>query len=772
MSVDRLHVRVLGVVQGVGFRPFVYRLAAEQDLTGWVLNDENGVTLEVEGPRADLLLFLSRLQRETPPAARIYALDHRFLPRAGFDRFEIRRSEGAGRPRVWVLPDLATCADCRREVLDPEDRRHGYAFTNCTNCGPRFTIIEGTPYDRPKTSMRHFEMCERCAAEYADPRNRRFHAQPNACAECGPRLELLDREGGVEALGASALGRARARLAAGEILGVKGIGGYHLMVDAGNESAVAELRARKRRPFKAFALMYRDAKALARHVEMPGFAIQLLESSQAPILILPRTPTSHDEIAPSVAPRSPSLGVFLPSTPLHLLLLEGCDGPVVATSANLSEQPMLFDDEAAAEHLPRWCDAILRHDRRIVRPADDSVVQVLQRPAPRPQMLRRARGYAPLPLLAPRELPCILALGAEMNATFAVSRGREILLSQHLGHLGSFEGREAYRQGVRDFLELHQLKPELVVHDLHPEYFTTSLAEEYSDRWQVPLLGVQHHHAHLAACALENELEGDVLGLCWDGTGYGPDGTVWGGEALRGDASRFARVASLRPFRLPGGDAAARQGWRVGLALLHEVYADELPRRLPLFDRIEHEQVELVGQMLRRGVRSPSTSSMGRLFDGVAALLDLSYENTHQAQSPQLLEYAAWRHGPNADPLPLPLLRGEGVARLDYEPLVRALVERFLEGESAERLAAGFHHALVHAALSIIETQDVDSTVLAGGVWCNRYLTEALLVRAERSGRLVHVQGQLPPTDGSLSAGQLWVGAHRPEQARSEPAAR
>jgi hydrogenase maturation protein HypF len=765
MSTERLQVHILGVVQGVGFRPFVHRLATEENLPGWVRNDQNGVTLEVEGNRGQLLHFLVRLRREVPPVAWIHALDHRFLPSSGFRSFEIRPSESGSAPRVWVLPDLALCPDCRIEVLDESDRRHGYPFTNCTNCGPRFTIIEDMPYDRPNTSMSEFSMCDECRSEYEDPRDRRFHAQPNACPECGPQLEMLDRERGIIAREEPALQLAIGWLSQGRILGVKGLGGYHLMVDASDEEALRDLRLRKRRPYKAFALMYPDLRSLRRHVDLPDFAVPLLESTQAPILILPRTHLGSKEIAESVAPKSPSLGVFLPYTPLHRLLLAGVGRPLVATSANLSEQPMLYEDQEALEQLPRWCDAILRHDRRIVRPADDSVLQILERPEPKPQLLRRARGYAPLPVLAPRELPCILALGGEMNATFAVSRDTELLLSQHLGGLSHFEGRESYRRVLDDFLRLHALHPTMIAHDLHPDYFTSSLAQELSAQWQIPALAVQHHHAHLAACALENELQGEVVGLCWDGTGYGPDGTVWGGEVLLGDASGFRRAASLRPFRLPGSDAAAREGWRVALSLLYEIYGEDLPRDLPLFSHVPAGDVEVVLQMLRREVNSPVSTSMGRLFDGVAAILGVSFENTHQAQSPQILEYAAWRGGIDIDPLPMPITRLEDTARLDWGPMLHDLVERLVTAptpqDETETLSAGFHTGLVAAGMELLGQHSNSDAVLTGGVFCNRFLTEGFLVAAAREGLRVHVHSQLPPTDGSLAVGQLWVAANR-----------
>lgn len=758
LSVERLQVRVLGVVQGVGFRPFVYRLASELGLTGWVSNDGLGVLIEVEGPSPALLEFLGRLPREKPPPAFLYAIDHRFLEPVGYSIFTIRESQLGEARRVWVLPDLAVCAACRREVLDPSDRRFRYPFTNCTHCGPRFTIIEDLPYDRPRTSMKAFRMCPDCEREYHDPKDRRFHAQPNACPRCGPHLEFRMPDGTPVAWGDEAFYLAAERVRTGAIIALKGLGGYHLIVDARNEPAVARLRARKRRPFKAFAVMYPDLETLRRHVEVPSFAEALLTSPQAPILLLPRTPAGWREIAPSVAPRSPYLGVFLPYTPLHILLLHELGFPVVATSGNLSDEPIQYRDEEALQALADLCDGFLLHDRPIVRHADDSVLQVITRPRAKPQILRRARGYTPLPVLAPRPLPPLLALGGHMNATFALSRDREIILSQHIGDLDGYEARQVYRRTLEDFLRLYDVHPQAVVHDLHPDYFTTRLAEE----WGVPRFAVQHHHAHLAACMLENQLEGTVLGLTWDGTGYGLDGTVWGGEFLMGDPRDFRRVASLWPFRLPTGEKAVREPWRVALALLWESFGSDFPRDLPLFREIPKRAVELVLQVLRKGLLSPVTTSMGRLFDGVSALLGISFFNTHQAQSAQLLEYAAWQYGPGAHPLPLPL-READILRLDWRELIRALVDRFRRGAPPEALAAAFHDALVRAAVAVAERLGVPRVVMAGGVFCNRYLTEALLTELEARGLQGFIHTQLPPTDGSLAVGQLWVAAHRLE---------
>jgi hydrogenase maturation protein HypF len=771
VALERLQIRVLGVVQGVGFRPFVHRLAHELSLAGFVCNDAEGVIIEIEGEHASLLEFLHRLARERPSASIVYAVDHRFARAQGATWFEIRPSREGAPSRSWILPDLAICSDCKAELLDPRDRRHDYPFLNCTNCGPRFTIIEALPYDRARTSMHNFAMCAQCRAEYEDPQDRRFHAQPTACPACGPRLryegagtdDILQSE--------DALGAAAAAIERGGIVALKGLGGYHVVVDAANESAVSELRHRKGRPFKPFALMYPDLVRLRRHVELPTFVEPLLESSQAPIVILPRTMAGREEIAHSVAPRAPTLGVFLPYTPLHVLLLREFDRPLVATSGNLTDQPTLHDDEQARRELGGICDGFLTHDRPILRQADDSVLHVLQHPEPRVQMLRRARGYTPLPVLAPQALPPILALGGQMNTVFAFSRGREIVLSQHLGEMESHESRESYRRTLEDLLRLYEVQPGLIAHDLHPDYFSTQLAEEF----RLPRHGVQHHHAHLAAAMLEHELEEDVLGLTWDGTGYGLDGTVWGGEALMGGAARATRVGSLWSFCLPGGEAAVEQTWRTALALLWESYGEELPRDLPLFAIVEEAEVELVLQMLRRGLNSPRCSSMGRLFDGVSALLGLSYENTHQAQSPQLLEYAAWAHGPSAESLPLELTRSpepstgsmdrggrpDRCSRLDWRELIRELVARWRRGHSAERLAASFHRSLVDGAHGLVREHGRPSVVMSGGVFCNRYLSEALLRELARDGVRAYVHTQLPPTDGCLAAGQLWVAAHR-----------
>lgn len=754
-SLERMQVRILGIVQGVGFRPFVYRLAKELEFAGWVRNDANGVTLEVEGEHRKLLEFLQRLQQEKPPASWIYALDHHFLLSVGYKDFEIQPSEPSDSSSVWVLPDLAVCNDCKGEILEKSNRRYRYPFTNCTNCGPRFTIIEDLPYDRPFTAMKRFQMCKTCLDEYERPTDRRFHAQPNACKTCGPNLSLISNTGGCIATADEALLMAGEWIKQGKILAVKGIGGYHLIVDARNQSAVTELRRRKKRQGKPFAVMYPDLDSLRRHVEVPHFAEPFLVSSQSPILLLRRTKLSS-EISEAVAPFSPYLGVFLPYTPLHILLLEYLKFPVVATSGNLTEDPIQFEDQEAIQHLTSLCDAFLIHNRLIIHQADDSVMQVVQIPQARIQILRRARGYTPFPILAPCLLPPLLALGGHMNVTFAISRNHEIIPSQHLGDMESFESREVFKNSVKDFLHLYKVQPKAVIHDLHPGYFTSQLAEEYG----IPKIAVQHHHAHLAACMLENQIEEPALGFTWDGTGFGKDDTIWGGEFLLGTPERVDRVASLFPFTLPGGEKAIKESWRTCISLLCESADMDLDSILNRLPGIPQASVEMAIKIQHKRTFSPVTTSMGRLFDGVSALLGFSYYNSYQAQSAQLLEYAAWRHGVVATLLPYEILETERLL-LDWRPMVSAILDQLQKGIDKDSLAASFHLTIAEAGVDIARKIGNPHIVLTGGVFCNRFLTEVICSKLNEHRFQAYIHSQLPPTDGSLSVGQLWVAAHQ-----------
>ena len=779
---QRLRVEIQGAVQGVGFRPFVYRLATELQLVGWVINDTRGVFIEVEGSQPQLLSFLQRLPLEHPPHAIIHALTFHWLPGAGYADFEIRRSDALGPRTALVLPDLGVCPDCLAEVFAVHDRRHAYPFTNCTNCGPRFTIIEALPYDRPHTTMRGFQMCPACQAEYDDPANRRFHAQPNACPLCGPQLALWrasdrDAEPGINprpaeivtlATGPAALAAAAAALIAGQIVAVKGLGGFHLMADARNEAAVSRLRAAKQRPVKPLALMVRDLAQARQMCEVSPTAEALLTAAEAPILLLPRRPDAN--VAPAVAPGNPDLGLMLPYTPLHHLLLAAVEFPLVATSGNVSDEPICIDEHEAVARLGAMADLFLVHDRPIRRHADDSVAWLLD---DQPQLLRRARGFAPLPVLVKHELPVILGVGAHLKNTVALSIGRQVFISQHIGDLETPQALDAFEGVIGDFLRLYAAEPVIVAHDLHPDYLSTQWARVHAKR----LIGVQHHHAHLAACLAENQCAGPALGVTWDGTGYGADGTVWGGEFLLGDATSFVRVASLRPFRLPGGEAAIHEPVRIALALLWELHGDaafahEDPaplRALPLAQR------QLLAQMLRRRLNSPLTTSAGRLFDGVAALLGLAGRVSYEGEAALALEFAARPGESDGYPVELtawphaqPDLEASSATgpdcpsrQINWGPTLEAVLADLRRGTDRGIIAARFHQALISAIVAVAAHVNTDRVALTGGCFQNRLLTEGAVRALRKAGFEVLLHRQAPPNDGGISLGQVAVAAAR-----------
>ncbi len=755
-----LRLKIRGAVQGVGFRPFVYRLAAELELAGWVLNSSQGVFIEVEGPRPALDAFRARLPAERPPLAVLHAVEHQWREPVGFAGFEIRHSDEEGEKTVVVLPDVATCAACLAEVVDPADRRYGYPFTNCTNCGPRFTIVEALPYDRPNTTMRRFPMCASCRREYEQPRDRRFHAQPNACPRCGPQIALWTRGGRPRSVAEEALAAAVRALEDGRILALKGLGGFHLMVDARNAASVVRLRQRKARHGKPLALMVRDLDQARRICAVPAPAAELLTSPQAPIVLLRRLEDPATQIAEEVAPGCPDLGVMLPYTPLHHLLLGAIDFPIVATSGNLTDEPICIDNQEALERLGAIADFFLVHDRPIARHADDSVVWLA---GGAPQMIRRARGYAPLPLVLPRRLPTILAVGAHLKNTVALSVDDKVFLSQHLGDLETSQALDAFERVIGDFLQLYEAEPVAIAHDLHPEYLSTRWAlANASDA--VPLLPVQHHHAHLAACMADAAVADEderVLGVIWDGTGYGTDGTIWGGEFLLGNAADFTRVAYLRPFLLPGGDAAVREPRRVALALLWELYGDAVLERdeLAPIRALGAGERKLLGRMLDRRIHSPATSSMGRLFDGVAALVDLYQQVSFEAQAAMALEFVA--DATMADAYPIALGSHQGALRIDWQPLLEAILEDSRRGVGVGIIAARFHNALVDAIVDVARAVGEPRVALAGGCFQNRLLTERATERLREAGFEVLLHRQVPANDGSISLGQVAVAAAR-----------
>jgi hydrogenase maturation protein HypF len=777
----RLRLEVRGAVQGVGFRPFVFRLAEELALPGWVLNDARGVFIEVEGPRATLESFRERIVADRPPHAIVQSVEAAWLSPAGYRSFEIRHSEEAGAKTALVLPDLATCPECLAEVLDPAARRHGYPFANCTNCGPRFTILYALPYDRPNTTMRGFPMCTACRAEYEEPRDRRFHAQPIACAKCGPVIALWDAAGGEVARRDEAVEAAARVLREGRILALKGLGGFHLMCDARDGAAVERLRQRKLRIGKPFALMVADLDQARTLCEVPELAARWLASPEAPILLLPRRRGSTDEAggrgaaavsaAPEVAPGNPNLGVMLPATPLHHLLLHACGFPVVATSGNLTDEPICTNEYRALERLGGIADYFLVHDRPIERHMDDSVGWIVRGEL---RLLRRARGFAPLPVTLERALPVVLGVGPHLKNTVALAVGRQVFVSQHIGDLETPEAMGAFERVIADFQRLYEVRPAAVAHDLHPDYLSTRWAlSGAAGGDEVRRIGVQHHHAHLAACLAENGIEGRALGVTWDGTGYGSDGTIWGGEFLLGDASSFERVAHLRPFRLPGGEAAVHEPRRTALGLLREIHGKVAPAVLPApcTGWFSESELATLGRMLDGGLNSPVTTSLGRLFDGVAALLGLRTRVTFEGEAAMALEWVADPAERGAYPVDSTRRStahrgGEaagpgGPLIVDWAPLLAGVIEDLGRGVAREVVAARFHNGLVRAALDVAKAVGEERVALSGGCFQNRLLTERLGAALEEAGHTVLLHRQVPPGDGGVSLGQVVVAAAR-----------
>ncbi|MEI8037157.1 MAG: carbamoyltransferase HypF [Verrucomicrobiota bacterium] len=748
-------LRVRGMVQGVGFRPFVLRLATELGVRGWVRNDSAGVLARVVGTPPQLDDLAAQLLRRAPMAARVTGVEWLDGPPTGpfvAGGFQIIASSAAqGEIETCAPVDLAPCDDCRRELRDPADRRHGYPFINCTQCGPRYTLIERLPYDRPQTTMAVFTMCPACQHEYDNPQDRRFHAEPNACPACGPQLQLTDAAGSSLAFGTAALEWAVGSLGTGGIVAVKGVGGFHLMTDATDEVAVAELRRRKHREQKPLAVMFYDLAMLRRWAVVSADADKLLQSPHGPIVLVPRQPQAA--LAAGVAPGNPWIGALLPSSPLHLLLLERVDRPLVATSANLSDEPLCTGDDEARHRLAGIADLFLGHNRAIARPVDDSIVRFTA--GGLPIVLRRARGHAPAPFELPAALEQpILCVGAQQKNTVAVASGRRLVLSPHLGDLGGAATHRVFASTIDTLSSLLATTAGVVVCDKHPDYASTRFADDCG----LPRIAVQHHLAHVLAVLLEHGHPADgVLGLAWDGTGYGEDGTVWGGEFIllqNGRASRFAR---LRPFQLPGGEAAVRDARRVAVAL-----ADRCGDPAAVATRFGFSGAEsaTLQSMLRQGLNSPICTSVGRLFDGVGALLGLGERNLYEGQLPMAVETAAL--GAPIDGEALPFRVGPAASsaswEIDWSPAIAPLLDH--PPRQAGRVAAAFHRGLVAAALEICQLAGVKTVVLSGGCFQNALLRHFAQSRLSNAGFSVLAPRELPPHDGAIAAGQalgaLW----------------
>jgi hydrogenase maturation protein HypF len=774
-STSAVRVLVRGQVQGLGFRPFVFRLAQRCRLTGHVRNTPAGVLIEVEGTPEDLCRFQEHLVSDAPAAAQIEDLSVETIATTGRAKFVVEASDLLAPPQVRVPRDLATCPACRRDTLDPANRRQGYPFTNCTACGPRYSILCAMPYDRAVTSMRLFPMCAVCDAEYHAPHDRRFHAQPNACTACGPQVALWDREGRAIAGSDRAVAVAVDLLRRGQIVAVKGLGGFQLLVRADHSEAVCRLRQRKNRPSKPLAVMVPSPPFAQAIAAIAPLERRLLQSPQNPIVLVEKRSYQQDRgaakeyggLAAEVAPRVRSVGIFLPTTPLHYLLLAGLNLPLVATSGNRSDEPIVTDEREVVRRLTGVVDAFLVHDRPIIRGIDDSVMRVI---AGQPMTLRLARGLAPLPLHAleafakERTCPPLLATGGHLKNALAMWTGTQAILAQHLGDLDNPHSRSAFHWVAGDLSGMYRCEPVALACDLHPDYYTTqwALAQNKS------VTRVQHHHAHAVACMVEyNLLDREVLALTWDGTGYGPDGTIWGGEVLRVQCSGFKRVAALLPFPLPGGELAIRHPGRAAFGLLWLLHGEEallrdcgLHRLLGLGPR----EVGVLAAMIRRSVNTPWTSSMGRLFDAVAALVLAAQEVSYEGEAAAWLEAVADQAVTDAYTLPLcPPDRHDAmvgditVPRGDWRPMLSAILADLASGFAPGIVAARFHNALAQWAAAVVAGQPLDEVVLSGGCFQNRFLTERTLAALSRVNRRVYLQSQIPPGDGGLAVGQLAV---------------
>jgi hydrogenase maturation protein HypF len=765
LTTQRLRLTIGGIVQGVGFRPFIYRLAHDLALGGWIVNAPHGVIIELEGDSAALAAFLARLPHEKPAHALITHLEQQPIPPCGETAFEIRHSHADGAKTALILPDLATCPDCLHELFDPADRRYRYPFINCTYCGPRYSVILGLPYDRPNTTMRAFRLCPACRTEYETPLDRRFHAQPTACPACGPQLAAWSARGEVLASREAALQLAESALRDGQIVALKGLGGFQLLCDARNAQSVRLLRTRKRRPEKPFAVMLPDLVAARQLCAVDDVEATLLASAAAPIVLLK---IREAALAPEVAPHNPYLGVMLPYTPLHHLLMRDLDFPIVATSGNLSGEPICTDEHEAVARLGSLADLFLVHDRPIARAVDDSVVRAA---LGKPLMLRRARGYAPLPVPLLEPVPPLIAVGAHQKNTLAIAEGERAILSQHIGDLENAESERAFTSTLNDLAQMHALTPQMIVCDAHPDYLSTQHAETLAAAYGVPLLRVQHHYAHALACMAENQIAPPFLAVVWDGTGYGADGTIWGGEFLRVDGTGFTRVGSWRPFPLIGGEAAAREPRRSALGALWQMYSGSLPTALydlPPLRAFSAAELRLIEQAARRGVNMPYTSSVGRLFDAVASLLDLNQRMSFEGQAAMRLEFAAESvgHSQNTDesyPFDMTTITTENrqlVRIIDYAQLFEAAMNDLRQNVSTAEMARRFHQTLCAVIVAQARAAQLERVALCGGCFQNRLLLEGAASALQKAGFAPFWARQVPPNDGGIAYGQVIAARH------------
>jgi len=745
----RLGIDIEGLVQGIGFRPYVYRLANELELSGWIGNNRRGVRLEVEGRAERLADFIRRLPAEKPALAEIRTMQTTSLPFRGESGFVIRASRLSGSGRALILPDLATCPACLKEIFDPGDRRYLYPFTNCTDCGPRYSIIESLPYDRRRTSMKAFTMCDRCREEYDNPADRRYHAQPNACPRCGPQVELRDARAKPMAGYETALSEAAGLVREGAIVALKGPGGFQLIADAGNEGSIARLRRRKHRPVKPLAVMLPDLDAVRRECRVSSTEEATLLSPAAPIVLLQRDNFGQSVICRSVAPDNTWLGVMLPCTPLHHILMHFLGIPLVATSGNVSHEPICIDNEEALTRLAGIADFFLMHDRPVVRPVDDSVVRII---AGRALTIRCARGLAPLPVPIDDPGPACLAVGGHLKNTVALALESTALLSQHHGDLDRSLTRDVFGQTIRSLSDMYDFKATVTVSDEHPDYGSTRYAVSRGGR----LIRVQHHYAHILSGLADNGLDGPLLGVVWDGSGLGPDGTLWGGEFLRADRKGYIRLARFRRFMLPGGEKAMREPRRAALGVLYEIFGDDLFARSDLISPRAFSAGErnILRTILDRSLNAPRTSSAGRLFDVVASLTGECQVGHFEGQAAMRLESLAEGRDTEVS-YPFRTIKDNGLVTVDWEPLILDILHDIAHGVEAGQIASRFHNSLAEIIVAVAELSGESEVLLTGGCFQNKVLTERSLARLKSRGFAVYRHGRVPCNDGGLALGQI-----------------
>jgi len=755
------HLSVRGVVQGVGFRPFVYGLAAKHNLKGWVCNTSEDVKIEIEGEAEAIEQFKLELQTKAPPLARIEGIAINYRSPIGYKNFEIRSSIAEEGKYQLISPDIATCQACLSELLEPNNRRYRYPFTNCTNCGPRFTIIEDMPYDRPKTTMRYFQMCHQCQEEYNNPLDRRFHAQPNACPKCGPKIELVDAQGKAVA-SPDPIATASRLLRRGNIIAIKGLGGFLLACDATNKTAVKTLRERKRRPFKPFAIMVTNMGEIKRHCHVSPEEEKLLTSPQSPIVLMRWKKDSP--VSQEVAPNLAYLGVMLPYTPLHHILLRDTGLPLVMTSGNLSEEPIANDNDEALRRLKGIADYFLIHNRDIYSRYDDSVA-IVERGIN--QLVRRARSYAPYPITLPFKSKQVLGCGAEMKNTFCLTRDNYAFLSQHIGDMENTETLEHFGNTISLYKRLFRIEPEIVAYDLHPDYLSTKYAQELSKSGS-KLIPVQHHHAHIASCMADNGLQSPIIGVTLDGTGMGADRYIWGGEFLVADYKGFSRLGHLEYLPLPGGDAAIKRPYRTAIGYILSLSGENALRRLAFMEQVSKVEVEIIKRQIERRLNSPLTSSMGRLFDAVSALIGIRSKIDYEGQAAVELEMAAYKACPehsegtnDNESYPYSITKDRGMRIIKLGELFQAILEDLKQGSSKARISVKFHNTVAQMTKEmcqlIASETGINQVALSGGVFQNRLLLKKTVTLLESNGFQVFTHKQVPCNDGGISLGQAVI---------------